>query len=337
MANIPEIPSEIIDKIITSDPTRILTNYYKLTNKLIDKSSMCYKKNKKRKLSKTKNTFKNPMLEYLQSPDTIKRIFNNSSWFKLFINSYSYYKSPNELSIDIRNRQLKINYLDIIRFIKTKYKHLAGFLQTHITIPQHSDIHDHDDHVDSVDATNCCNGISDDLDIIIEIENNLDMNKLDIAMEKIGKDIVDVLHPMYILWLVLISSILPCNPCSRITIGSRITDKLFNESFDCYISKNVLPLVTINFNMGYQFIIAWDNMASCIFGYIWGGSSGNEYEYYQMQMNNYCKNDKINRNRIIGSKRDNKILEFLKSISSISNHTVIIDDYFQHAINLSIL
>lgn len=363
MAGINTLPPEILDSIITADPNRILTVYLNMINKQRDKD-----KNRDSNKRKRNDITENPQIEYLCEVETTKRLFNYSPWFKLFLDSYSNYQSSRDRDILFGNtnfqispknksknknkisKPLEVNPLDIISFIRDKYKYLARFLNDYIKIAQFQDdldssgpdidhmASDHmvGDHMAS-DDMDSNESDSDGIDIIIEIERNLNLDKLEYAISNIGEEKLGKLHPFAILWIILISSILPRNHCSKIGIGAGITDKYFNLEYYSYIGNDILPMVIINFGMGYQFIIAWDNMVECIIGYIWGGSSGQEYEYNQTRMDNYCKNDKNKRSRDIGNKRDIKLLDFLKSIYSPGNHSDISDEHFQRAVTLAII
>jgi len=280
------LPYELIEKIITSDPRYMLTIYFNIlaTCETDDKNmhKNMDKNNKKRKRL-FQNPIQNPNIElanYLKSDLVIIRLFKQSPWFRFF-------------NMQTQNKScIPRIYKSLETVFQYQNNYLAGYFKTGI---------------------NGFVGIVEIARIARIIEKNCDYDKLNNAIEKIGPDVMDVLNPECITWLIILSSFISGEysiPTARIYFNG-LTDNLFSTHLYSYIDRDLIPLIIITFDMGYQFIIGWDNVINKLIGFVWGGSSGQEYEYYQMKLEKYLGTR-------IKSKSCGKqigILKFLKKIS----------------------
>lgn len=277
------LPYELIEKIITADPRYILTVYYNiLASCEIDSKDNSNSNSNKTKTKKRKRSPQNPNTElanYLRSEPIITRLFKQSPWFRFYI----------------RNNTINPSIPRIYKSINTVFqyhnKYLAGYFKSGISeLP-----------------------INGHGEIFKMIENNCDYDKLDNTIGKIGQEAIDVLDPECITWLIILSSFISGKysiPTARIYFNG-LTDKLFSTHLYSYIDRDLIPLIMITFDMGYQFIISWDNVIHKLIGFIWGGSSGQEYEYYQMKLEKYLETRTIPRSCV---KQQIEILKFLKKI-----------------------
>lgn len=287
------LPYELIEKIITADPRYILTVYYNILASCDNILASCEIDSKSKNINKNidnsntkkrKRSPQNPNTElanYLRSEHIITRLFKQSPWFRFYI----------------RNNTIKPSIPRIYKSINTVFqyhnKYLAGYFKSGISeLP-----------------------INGHGGIFKMIENYCDYDKLDNAIGKIGQEAIDVLDPECITWLIILSSFISGKysiPTARIYFNG-LTDKLFSTHLYSYIDRDLIPLIMITFDMGYQFIISWDNVIHKLIGFIWGGSSGQEYEYYQIKLEKYLETRTIPRS--CGKQQlEMEILKFLKKI-----------------------
>lgn len=84
-------------------------------------------------------------------------------------------------------------------------------------------------------------------------------------------------------------------------------------------NSNVKPLVTIQGDMGYSFIIAYDTMLDRMIGFEFGGSSAAEYDYYNMMLIRYINKSECKRKDYLERYKNKTIKNYLELIKYINN------------------
>jgi len=83
-------------------------------------------------------------------------------------------------------------------------------------------------------------------------------------------------------------------------------------------NSNVKPLVTIQGDMGYSFIIAYDTMLDRIIGFEFGGSSAAEYDYYNEILNKYIQKTEGKRKDYLERYKHKTIKNYLELVKYIN-------------------
>ena len=293
--NFIELSINTIEDIIVFDSRYVLTIYFKILNQLLNTLNTLDRLNKinlddidnkpKRCKKDTLNTLdtenKQNIIDlddeqnyklnsyYNHFKNNVVKIilFKKSCWFHLFIKNVDF-----DMNMPIENTFTQIT---------NTYNYLSTFFNFKML----------------------------DDSIINIIEKNISANKIKIVINKIKDDIntdgntinINDINIFYKIWIVL-------NTCGFFPHSFRIqfnligNDTIKHELIDSkYYKKGLFPMIFLNFDMGYQYIIMWDNELENIIGFVWGGSSGQEYDYYNIKMEKYLKFDKHIRNKYIQS------------------------------------
>lgn len=279
-----QLPFEIIDLIITSNPNTIYTIYSKINS---NKPKTSKKISRKRKTTNNdSNSNSLSLLEYIQNKHLY--YFKKSSYLQYFINP--------------------INPINPINTIAETYILLEKYIHSKAIV--------NSDNTDNTD--NSDNNINN---VMFNLEEYLDKNLSVILLEKYMNKFMQYLEidkldnnyeiPDFIKLYIILAA---CKyfPNNNDGLGNIVNiDRksyknlmyildfiLENEdeiSFDKFTLNMFIPLFTISIGMGNEFMIGWDIVSDRMIGFITGGSDGHESEYNNMMMRKYFTLDKQHR------------------------------------------
>jgi hypothetical protein len=322
--NIFLLPHNIIENVITSNKN-IITTYdivLKMSKYNINefKKIKAIKKNKKNKLNNSRkrkrvvdiekdekdiNTHNahniyNKAYKFLINPITINNIYSKSIWYKYFMNCKNF--------DDDNNNQIKQ--------IKNDIKLLKPFLINNNNST--------DNNINNLINNNPIEYIEK---YISSIEN---IEKLDLLISKIlhrWNCNINDLPSIVILILLLYSG----NAINKYTCFE--LDNLYNlynnhncdyqDGIDktnaCYnkVQYGTIHLLQYYLGCGYSYNIAWDLHKESLIGFIYGGSNGYDYEFYDNNLLLYLKKNIEERKTFI---RENKIHTSIKKIFEYINN-----------------
>jgi hypothetical protein len=94
-------------------------------------------------------------------------------------------------------------------------------------------------------------------------------------------------------------------------------DTINNETIPCYFkaTNKIIPLFQKHIGMGYSFNIAWDlHIEQCI-GFLYGGSSAEDYYFFDTSLKTYLYKNKTERlNYIKQNKKNINKNQFIKML-----------------------
>jgi hypothetical protein len=301
MANI-NLPFDIIDTIITTNPNTIISTYNKIKSNLeeICKSKETIETRKRKKQNDTQN---NPskLLDYIINNKLT--YFNKSSYFKyfnninivenIFILLTKYIKKTDIPELDI------IDYLENVvlnKFILEDKKNtlsnkFINYMNVIINIYELQNYNELPDFIKLYLLLKCSNYLPLQTEFFkYKNENNKITAYLDIIIENYtNKNGEQYLYTEMIL------------KCYKYLLTPEY--------------KFIL-LFSINLGMGYNFIVGYDILIDGLIGFIEGGSSGQEYDYNKILIEKYFKMNKQQRQNKyhINCNNNNKKYNLLENI-----------------------
>jgi len=296
-----QLPLELIDSIIISNPNTIYTIYAKIIDNITDNKLI---KSESKQITKKRKIESNNyiLLEYIKNNQLY--YFTKSSYLKYFINKINN-NTTNNYAINnaINNNAINnnaINYADFndtinINNIAENYILFEKYIHNKLN----SDYNDKGDKCDKDEIDT--KYVSD---IIFNLETYLDNNLSVILLEKYmnnfmkfyktdSKDIPDFVK----LYIILKScNYFPTNYHHLIYIFNFILeDEEVLFPYNLQPEYKLIPLFRIYLGMGYGFIIGWDMLIDRLIGFIDGGNNGHEVEYNNMMIKKYLSLDKKQR------------------------------------------
>jgi hypothetical protein len=109
------------------------------------------------------------------------------------------------------------------------------------------------------------------------------------------------------------------NPCKYKEVVNENTSDIDNLPVYARHNSNVKPLITIQGNMGYSFIIAYDTLLNKFIGFEFGGSSAAEYDYYNEMLNKYIKKTEGNKKDYLEKHKNKTIKNYLELVKYINS------------------
>jgi len=113
------------------------------------------------------------------------------------------------------------------------------------------------------------------------------------------------------------------NPCNYTEVRNgdinEETSEIDNSPGYSRHNSNIKPLVTIQGDMGYSFIIAYDTMLDRIIGFEFGGSSAAEYDYNNMMLLRYIEKNEGKRKDYLERYKHKTIKNYLELVKYINS------------------
>ena len=315
-----ELPLDIIEKIIISSD-RILTTYNSILtlvktllsnyNKLSQCNKLKYNNN-----YQIYNKYQHYLSIYLflLNNTTKLNIYKQSGWYNYFIDVQKQY-SNNNILIEHINKNI-LNNLNIIQtFIDCDKQDLENPVRK--TAFEKSRAKKQDDN-------------NKYMEYITYIESTIDTKNTKLLIQEIlvyWNINITELGSFILLNIILLSSTTFKTKMNNLYIENHLYMKFIKEKEDiisnrnmnihipCYFNpnNNIIPLFQKYIGLGYTYNIAWDILIRKYISFLFGGSSAEDFEYFDNKLKIYLQKNKTER------------LEYIKKYKKIININKLIE------------
>ena len=309
------LPLDIIEKIIISSDM-ILTTY---NNILILVKTLSF--NCKNVSNYDKQNYLS-IYKFLSNTVTITNIYKHSGWYTYFIDNIYFTNHQNQLNTILNNYTilkllLDIN-IDLDIDINTGEKGITKYREISKTS----------------NYSECIN--------YIELNINYDTIKLLIKRILSYWNLnIKKIDTSLLLIIILSSSALSTEESKKYTLSNTtfknhlymtfIKEKIYLDTtidinIPCYFKpeNTIIPLFQKDIGMGYSYNIAWDLSIENYIGFLFGGSSYEDYEYFDTKLKVYLHKNKIERMNYI--KKHTKIINKINKINIKLIEILLLDD-----------
>ena len=302
-----DLPFDIIEKIILSSDMIITTHNTILSlvkNLLYNYDNLSiHDKLKYNNNYQIYNKYQHyvSLYKFLSNNTTLLNIYKHSGWYNYFIDNQKHYNNNNTTIIDNINKNL-INNLNIV-------KTFINFI---------------------VNDSENENENENNIKYITYIELNVNNTNLKLLLQEIlvywNIHITD-LGSFILLIIVLLSSTTFIHNMNNSYITNHLYMKFIKEkedisnniSMNIHIpsyfnpNNNIIPLFQKYIGLGYTYNIAWDLNIRKYIGILFGGSSAEDFEYFDNKLKTYLQKNK------------NERLEYIKRYKKIININTLIE------------
>ena len=293
-----QLPLDIIEKIIISSD-RIITTYNSIIVLVKTLSFNC------KNVSNYDKQKYLSIYNFLSNIVTITNIYKHSGWYKYFIENKHFTNHQQQFNIILNNY--------------TILKSLLVSNEDNKDIKKYSEYNEYNEYSEYNECMKC----------IKYIELNIDYNTIKQFIKEIllywNVNIKTI--DTSLLLIIILSSLTPelskTYTLSDTTLKNYLYMKFIEKQLNldtnipCYFKpeKKIIPLFQKYIGMGYSYNIAWDLNIEKYIGFLFGGSSYEDYEYFNTKLKLYLHKNKFERMNYI---KKNKII-----ISNTSNNKLI--------------
>ena len=251
-----------------------------------------YKEVKKYEISFIKNIY--DLYNFLINPITIHNIYSKSNWYKYFIDCKNYNNNNNRQIKQIKDDLEILKPFFSKKLIDSQFNNPIKYIET----------------------------------FIISNENIV---KLDLLISKILQkwncNLSDLPSIVILILLLYSGNAIDkymCFDLNKLSNNKNDENNENNENNDttscaCYnkVEYGTINLLQYYLGCGYSYNISWDLHKESLIGFIYGGSNGYDYEFYENNLLSYLKKNTEERKTFI---RENKIQTSSKKIFEYINY-----------------